>query len=75
MGEPINAVGILWESTANSFNLRTPDVFLSREDIPNTEIMSLLKSYIVNGCYIWVSLDDYSFLTCFKDLEDINIKR
>lgn len=73
-GEPRNTIGVPWEGTAHAFNMRTPDVYLSPEDLQDEEIMQLLESYKVIGCYIWVALEDYNLLARFKDLQDINIK-
>lgn len=73
-GEPRNNIGVPWEATTHAFNMRLPAVYLSPEDLQDEEIMGLIKSYKVIGCYIWAPLDDYSFLARFKDLRDINIK-
>jgi len=73
-GVPRNTIGVPWESTAHAFNMRTPDVYLSPEDIHDEDIMRQLESYKVIGCYIWAPMSEYSFLACFKDLQDINIK-
>lgn len=73
-GVPRNAIGVPWKSTAYAFNMRTPNVYLSPEDIQDEEIMRQLESYKVIGCYIWAPLSDYGFLAHFKDLQDINIK-
>ena len=73
-GVPRTIIGIPWEATVHAFNMRTPNVYLSPEDIQDEEIMGQLESYKVIGCYIWVPLSDYSFLARFKDLQDINIK-
>jgi len=73
-GVPRTTIGIPWEATVHAFNMRTPNVYLSPEDIQDEEIMGQLESYKVIGCYIWVPLSDYSFLARFKDLQDINIK-
>lgn len=73
-GVPRTTIGIPWEATVHAFNMRTPNVYLSPEDIQDEEIMGQLESYKVIGCYIWAPLSDYSFLARFKDLQDINIK-
>lgn len=72
-GMCLTAVGIPWETTASAYNMRIPDVYLSPEDLQDEEMMRLLESYKVIGCYIWTPLDDYSFLARFKDLQDICI--
>lgn len=73
-GVPRMSVGIPWEATAHAYNMRTPDVYLSPEDLQDEELMRVFESYKVIGCYIWAPLDDYSFLARFKELQDINIK-
>ena len=73
-GEPRRTIGVPWEATAHAFNMRTPDVYISPEDLNNDEIMRRIASYKVIGCYIWAPLTDYSFLSKFSDLQDINIK-
>lgn len=73
-GEPRNSIWVPWESTAHAYNMRTPNVYLAPDDLTDNKIMNLLETYKVIGCYIWAPLEDYSFLTHFKDLEDISIK-
>lgn len=73
-GFPRMSVGIPWVATVHAYNMRTPDVYLSPEDLQDEELMRVFKSYKVIGCYIWVPLDDYSFLARFRELQDINIK-
>lgn len=73
-GFPRMSVGIPWVATVHAYNMRTPDVYLSPEDLQDEELMRVFESYKVIGCYIWVPLDDYSFLARFKELQDINIK-
>lgn len=73
-GKPRTSIGIPWESTAHAYNMRTPDVYLSPEDLQDEHILECLKAYTVVGCYIWAPLEDYSFLSSFKELQDINIK-
>ena len=68
------SVGVPWQVTAHAFNMRTPDVYISPEDLQDEALMELIQSYKVIGCYIWAPLKDYSFLARFKYLQDINIK-
>jgi len=72
-GIPRTSVWVPWEDTVHAFNMRTPSVYISPEDLNDKEIMGKISTYKVIGCYIWESLQDYSFLTCFKDLQDISI--
>lgn len=73
-GVPRVTIGVPWEATAHAFNMRTPNVYLSPEDLQDEEVMVLIESYKVIGCHIWAPLTDYGFLARFKDLQDINIK-
>ena len=73
-GNPVKAIGIPWETTANAFNMRTPDIFLSPEDLNDEALMAELESYKVIGCYIWAPLEDYSFISRFKDMQDVSIR-
>lgn len=59
--------------TVNAFNMHTPDVYLSSDDLKNEELMNELLEYEVLGFYSWVPLDDYSFLSRFTFLRDISI--
>ncbi len=72
-GEPYGPIAVPWEHTASAFNMKTPDVFLSKQDIKDTEIREMLKKYHIVGCYIFDALDDYSFIADFKELRDVFI--
>ena len=73
-GVPRGVIGVPWEATAHAYNMRTPNVYLSSEDLQDEKIMQMIESYKLIGCYIWAPLSDYSFLARFKNLQDINIK-
>ena len=62
-GVPRTVVHVPWESTAHAFNMRTPNVYLSPEDVADGEILAKLCTFRVIGCYIWVPLSEYSFLS------------
>ncbi len=53
--------------------MRIPDVYLSVRDLADAEIMALINRCKVIGCYIWVPLDDYSFLGRFSAMQDLYI--
>ena len=72
-GQPRSVVPVPWEATVHAFNMRTPTVYLAPEDLTDAQIMDLVRSYRVIGCYIWAPLEDYSFLSLLKDLQDLNI--
>lgn len=73
-GTPRAMIEIPWEGTAHAFNMRGPNVYLPPEELKDEEVLSLLETYRVIGCYIFTALDDYSFLARFKDLQDIRIE-
>lgn len=73
-GVPRMSVGIPWEATSHAYNMRTPNVYITPEDLQDEAIMQMLESCKLIGCYIWAPLNDYTFLARFKDLQDINIK-
>ncbi len=69
------AIGVPWESTSNAFSMKTPNVFMSAEDIYDEEVLSLLRKHQVVGFYIDTPLPDYSFLKEFEQIKDLNIKK
>lgn len=73
-GSPCRSIPVPWDSTANAFNMRVPDVYFSRADFEDPEMISRLGSLCVNGCYIFTPLDDYSFLAQFTELWDLHIE-
>lgn len=72
-GEAYGVINVPWELTATAFNMKTPDVYISREDTADEEIIALLSSFHVVGCYIFCPLEDYSFLSRFTEIADLNI--
>lgn len=72
-GEPYGAIAVPWENTASAFNMKTPDIYLSEQDIKDPEIREILNNYHIIGCYIFNALQDYSFLADFKELRDVFI--
>ena len=72
-GQTRAAIGIPWDKTTNSYNMKTPNVYISKEDLADPEIMSLISKYEVIGCYISVPMDEYSFLENFPNLMDLMI--
>lgn len=73
-GLPRMAVGAPWNFTSNAYNMQTPNVYISKEDLDDPEIMSEILKHKITGCYISVALDDYSFLNKFVNLRDLAIK-
>lgn len=72
-GEPYGPIAVPWDSMASAFNMKTPQVYLSPEDIKNPEIFAILKNSQVVGCYIFDPLEDYSFIAEFTELRDVFI--
>ncbi len=64
---------IPWDSTANAYKMILPNVYISKEDINDKEIMCQLKKFKVEGCYIFCELENYDFLNDFVDMKDLNI--
>ena len=62
-----------WQHMAHAFNMKTPRIHLTVEDIYDPEVLEKLKEFVVVGCYIFVPLEDYSFLNNFTDLWDLHI--
>lgn len=73
-GAPRNSIRVPWEQTASAFNMKTPHVYFSGEDLRDPGILAMLKNYRVLGCYIFDPLEDYAFLEELKGLRDIHIR-
>ncbi len=73
-GKPQKMIPIIWEGATQSFEMQTPSVYLTAKDLKNPEILKLLDCSKVVGLYIFEPLEDYSFISRFKYLEDISIK-
>lgn len=67
------SISIPWEHTAHAYNMRLPKIYITPDDLYDEALMDKICSYKVIGCYIWSDLDDYSFLSRFIDLQDLNI--
>jgi len=72
-GNPLGAISVPWESTANAFGMRLPNVYITPDDLADEEIMQAIRSKEVVGCYVFTALTDYSFLSTFTELTDLNI--
>ena len=53
--------------------MRTPEVFLSPDDLTDEALWAELSRFRINGCYIFCPLEDYSFLSRMPHLQDITI--
>ena len=67
-GEPRFFGWVPWDSMADAFNMRTPQVFFSPEDLTDEAIWTELSRFHINGCYIYCPLTDYSFLERLTEL-------
>ncbi len=72
-GKERTVTHIPWEMTVHAHNMKLPDVYLSPEDLEDEEILKTLHGYRVIGCYIYTPLKNYSFLSSFTELRDLNI--
>lgn len=72
-GEPRGITPVYWKNTATAYNMDTPNLYISKDDLADEEIMSLISKFGVSGCYIFCQLNDYSFLNNFKDIYDLTI--
>ena len=72
-GEGYDIIGVPWEKTCNAFNMHTPDVYISADDLRDQALMNKLLEFEILGCYISTPLDDYSFISKFKFLRDLSI--
>ena len=67
-------IPIPWEQTAHAMNMLTPNVYLSKEEVSDPEIMEYLVSHTkVRSCYIFTPLENYEFLSNFAEMEDLEI--
>ena len=69
----VGGIPVPWETTANAFNMKIPDVFIAPEDLGDRALMEKITSFTVLGCYIFTRLDDYGFIAGFTKVRDIYI--
>lgn len=65
---------IVWETTASAFNTRTPDIYIAPEDLKDEEIWGRICSLVIRGLYIYVPLEDYSFISKLTTIWDLHIR-
>jgi hypothetical protein len=68
-------ISVPWEQTSNAFNMKTPNVYISPEDLLDVEIFERIRSLNLLGLYIFTPLDDYSFISKLTTLWDLNIRQ
>ena len=73
-GEPRRSISIPWHYTSNAYNMRTPDLYLSPEDLVDAGLWAELGRFHIHGCYIFCPLTDYSFLNRLTEIEDLCIR-
>jgi len=74
-GEPRNMISVPWKHDSNAYNMRTPELWLSAEDVKDPCLLARLKGLCIRGCYIFTPLEDYSFLAELKGLWDLHIRQ
>ena len=74
-GEPVHGGFVPWNNTASAFNMRTPKVTLAADDFQVPEIMQDLKKCRLAGLYIFTPLENYDFVSEFKHLQDLFIRK
>ena len=72
-GKPRRSVWVPWEYTANAYNMRTPDIYLSPAELLDPELWAELARLRIVGCYIFTPLTDYGFLARLTELQDLQI--
>ena len=74
-GKGVSTIPVPWEITANAFNMKTPDIYISTADVSDTEIIDQICKNRVVGCYVFDELDDYSFISRLTGLWDVHIEQ
>lgn len=69
------SVHIPWANDANAYNMRTPNIYVSPEELRDERLWTELQRFHIIGCYIFCPLEDYSFLSRMPELEDLTIHK
>jgi len=72
-GAPVSGGSVPWERTVSAFNMKTPKLTVSAADLQDGPVLDALKRCILVGCYIFVPLPDYSFISGFREICDLYI--
>ena len=72
-GQPVKSIWVPWKHDANAYNMKTPDLWLSPEEITDPAVLECLNRCRVVGCYCFAPLASYSFLENFPHLWDLRI--
>lgn len=63
-----------WQSMADAFNMKTPTVYLTPEDLEDPEFWSLVEDMTVAGFYAYAPLKDYAVLSRLTELRDVYLE-
>ena len=74
-GHPKKSVWVPWAYDSNAYNMRTPDLYFSPEELRDPELWEELGRFSIVGCYIFCPLEDYYFLDRLTKLQDLHIYR
>ena len=72
-GKRKRSVWVPWAMDGNAYNMRTPDIYLSPEELLDDDLWTELARLKVVGCYIFTPLTDYGFLARLTHLQDLHI--
>ena len=73
-GTPVLSGSVPWERTVSAFNMRMPKVTLTEADLNDGMVVDALRSCRLTGCYIYVPLSDYGFISGLDLIEDLYIR-
>ncbi len=63
-----------WQSMADAFNMKTPTVYLTPEDLEDPEFWTLIDGMTVAGFYAYAPLKDYTVISRFPELMDLYLE-
>ena len=72
-GRKKRSVWVPWAMDGNAYNMRTPDIWLSPEELLDDDLWTELARLRVVGCYIFTPLTDYGFLARLTGLQDLHV--
>ncbi len=71
--EGYTAIPVPWVNTATAYNMKIPNVYITKEELSDDDVLAAIKRFKVIGFYVDVPLDDYEFLRDFPYIRDLNI--
>lgn len=72
-GESVKSIWVPWKHDTNAYNMKTPDLWLSPEEVLDPAVLEKLGRCTVVGCYCFAPMENYSFLENFPHLCDLRI--